>query len=109
MTAMNSRLIYLTDGKGRSLLPEDDMEQPLPGSILMTNGRWGTAWQRRFSDGRWMSISGQTLDWDVLITKTDVVLVYDADERPVPEHTRNRGNRPNRKASANVGGGRLFP
>lgn len=100
MTTMNSRLIYLTDGKGKCLLPEDDMIEPLPGSILMTNGIWGTAWQRQFSDGRWKSTSGQALDWDVLITKTDVVLVYDADERPTPEYTRNRGSRPNRKVVA---------
>lgn len=83
-TTANSRLVNITDHRGTLLLPSDDLIEPLPGSILLTEGRWGTAWQRFFSDGRWHPVrGGGSATWETLITRRNVVLVYDADERAV--------------------------
>lgn len=75
--------VPLTDSKGATLLHPEDMSEPLPGSILMTEGSHGTAWQRHFMDGQWHSTrGGASKSWDDLISKRNVVLVYDADHRP---------------------------
>lgn len=81
---MKTGLIPLTDHKGTLLVPSEHLIEPLPGSILLTDGYWGTAWQRWFSDGRWHPTrGGGSRDWDDLIARRNVVLVYDAERRPV--------------------------
>ena len=48
----------------------------------MTEGYFGTAWQRFFSDGLWHSCrGGHPMTWEDIISKRNVVLIYDADER----------------------------
>jgi len=81
-TSTNSRVIPLTDDRGRPLLPESDQYEPLPGSIVLLDGRHGTAWQRHFSDGLW-HCAGRAAPktWEQIITKRNVVLVYDAEPR----------------------------
>ncbi len=75
-------LLKITDDQGTFLLDEDSGYEPLPGSIIMTEGAHGTAWQRWFGDGLWHRCgSSQKKDWAYLLTKRNVVLVYDADER----------------------------
>lgn len=82
--AMNYRMIPVTDDRGRLLLVEDDAAEPLSGSIVLTEGSHGTAWQRHFADGLWHSSrGGAPKGWPDLLQKRNVVLVYDADERPV--------------------------
>ena len=82
--SINGRMVPVTDHRGNFLLIGDDMEEPFPGSILMTEGQYGTAWQRHFVDGLWHSTrGGSPKRWDDIISKRNVVLVYDADEREV--------------------------
>jgi hypothetical protein len=44
-------------------------QQPEPprGSVVLTEGPTGTAWQRFNSDGRWHSTTGKSTPWDRLI------------------------------------------
>lgn len=37
--------------------------QPPKGSIVLTDGPRGTAWQRHYSDGLWHSSTGRTKTW----------------------------------------------
>lgn len=83
MTTPLNRLIPVTDPQGRVLLQGEDTAEPLPGSIVMTDGYHGTAWQRLFSDGLWHSTlpGRQTVSWAQLCKRRNVVLVYDAEAR----------------------------
>lgn len=82
MPTPTKRLIRVTDDQGMLMLDIEDSSEPLPGSIIMTEGIHGTAWQRWFGDGLWHRTgSSQKKDWAYLLTKRNVVLVYDADER----------------------------
>lgn len=82
---MNTNLIPLTDTRGEPLLPESLMAEPLPGSVVLTDGAYGTAWQRFFSDGRWHPTrGGGSKSWEELVQRRNLVLVYEADERPEP-------------------------
>jgi hypothetical protein len=50
---------------------------------VLTDGEWGTAWQRHFSTGRWHPTrGGGSVDWDTLCTRRNLVLVYNAPPRP---------------------------
>lgn len=84
MTTPTHRLIQITDDQG-DLLNVLDAYEPLPGSVIMTDGEHGTAWQRHFHDGLWHRCgSTQKKNWEYLLTeKRNVVLVYDAAERRV--------------------------
>lgn len=45
-------------------------EQPPKGSVVMAQGRTGTAWQRFMSDGKWHSTSnGRIATWDELVAE----------------------------------------
>lgn len=75
-------MMKLTNSWGKTLLGEDEYFEPEPGSILLTEGMYGTAWQRMFSDGKWHATRGGTpRSWKQLIKKRNVVLVYDAPKR----------------------------
>lgn len=39
------------------------VEEPVEGSVVMTESTSGTAWQRFFSDGLWHSTTGKTKPW----------------------------------------------
>lgn len=79
---MTTRLIPVTDTGGRMLLDDDETDEPLPGSIILTSGHHGTAWQRQFSDGLWHRVGGgRAIDWPEMCSRRNVVLVYDAPER----------------------------
>jgi hypothetical protein len=78
---MNTRTIQLTDAQGRLVVPEEDAYQPLPGSVVLTEGLHGTCWQRYFSDDLWHSTTGRTGSWAWLLSQRNVVLVHDASER----------------------------
>lgn len=41
-------------------------DEPVEGSVVMTQGATGTAWQRHFSDGLWHSTTGRTATWQDL-------------------------------------------
>lgn len=82
---MNTNLIPLTDNRGEPLLPKSLMNEPLPGSVVLTDGAYGTAWQRFFSDDRWHPTrGGGSKAWEELVQRRNLVLVYEADERPEP-------------------------
>lgn len=82
MTTITGRLIPITDEKGEILLDEESLGEPLPGSVVMTQGRWGTAWQLFFSDDRWHPTrGGGSKTWDDLLKQRNLVLVYDAEVR----------------------------
>lgn len=81
-TVSNSRLIHITDNKGKRLLPEADLAEPEGASILLTEGIHGTAWQKWYSDGLWHSVrGGGGKTWEWLLRRPRVVLVYDAEPR----------------------------
>lgn len=80
---MTDRYTTMTDHRGTVLVPEDQRFEPEPGSIVLTEGLHGTAWQRHFSDGLWHSTrGGRPQTWAFLMSKRNLVLVYDADVRP---------------------------
>lgn len=75
-----SRSIPITDSRGHVLCPSDP--EPEPSSVVLTEGEFGTAWQRFFSDGKWHPvIGGRGRDWRFLLSRRNVVLVYDAPVR----------------------------
>lgn len=78
---MNERLIPMTDHRGTVLVVPDDLVEPEPGSIVLTNGVHGTAWQRHFTTGKWHSTTGRASTWSELLAQRNVVLVYDAPVR----------------------------
>lgn len=74
--------IKLTDHRGERRLFEDEYYEPEPGSILLTEGIYGTAWQRMFKDGKWYATRGGTpRSWNQLLRKRNVLLVHDAPKR----------------------------
>lgn len=79
---MTTQPIPLTDSRGALLLAGRAYDEPLPGSVVLSDGEYGTAWQRYFSDDLWHRVGGgRTKDWAELLTKRNLVLVYDAPER----------------------------
>lgn len=75
------RAIPMTDARGAVLMRVDE-DEPLPGSVVLTEGQHGSAWQRFFSDGLWHPVrGGGPRTWEHLLTKRNLVLVYDAPER----------------------------
>lgn len=76
-----SRPVQITDDRGR--FPNHAYDrQPLPGSVILTDGEHGTAWQRFFSDGLWHRVDSKAVrTWESLLRKRNVVLIYDAPER----------------------------
>lgn len=87
---MNNRIIPITDARGQHLLPTDEQHEPLPGSVALTQGLHGTAWQRFFSDGKWHSVGEvePPQDWESLLSRRNLVLIYDAERRQVPSAAR---------------------
>jgi hypothetical protein len=72
-------LTPITDTHGNLLVPST---QPHPGSIVMTDGEWGTAWQRHFSTGDWHPTrGGGSKPWAYLLQRRNLVLVYAAPPR----------------------------
>lgn len=72
--------LILTDDAGNG--DETLTIQPEPGSIVLTEGDFGTAWQRQFDSGLWKRIGGgQARDWKWLTTQRRLRLVYDAPPR----------------------------
>lgn len=83
---MNNRLIPLTDGRGKKMLPDDELFEPNVDSIILTRGVHGQAWQRWATDGRWHTAGSRVpCDWATLLEDRDVLLVYEADHRPEPK------------------------
>ncbi len=79
---MNDRIIPITDDRGKCLLPTDDCFEPEPSSIVLTNGQYGTAWQRHFADGLWHRVGGnRAFTWERMLQERNLVLVYDAEPR----------------------------
>lgn len=75
-------IIPITDDRGRPLIREADSIEPEPGSVVLVNGEFGCAWQRQFDDGLWRSVrGGRPRDWANMLTRRNLVLVYDAEER----------------------------
>lgn len=73
--------IQMTDTHGAPLGDEIHHE-PNPGSVVLSNGEFGTAWQRHFDDLLWhRSGGGRPITWMELMTKRNIVLVYDASLR----------------------------
>lgn len=85
MPTANSRVIPVTDDRGRLLLIGEEAVQPEPGSVVLTEGFFGSAWQRHFADGLWYStIHGKHrrgYTWEQIVMRRNVVLIYDAEER----------------------------
>lgn len=76
------KIIQLTDDHGRVVCSE--IAEPNPGSVVLTSGEFGTAWQRLFSNGRWSSTTpggALSVTWQDLLTRRNLVLIYDAPVR----------------------------
>lgn len=79
---INDRLVPITDDRGRLLLAGRALPEPMPGSVVLSDGEYGTAWQRYFSDGLWYRVGGGApRDWKNLLRKRNLVLIYDAPVR----------------------------
>lgn len=75
---MQNRVVPLTDDRGRPLVPNEDLDEPHTGSVVLVNGLTGTAWQRH-SDGLWHTTgTGTPKRWSWFLTERGVVLIYDA-------------------------------
>lgn len=84
MTTMTSRPIQITDHRGKFPNHAYDHE-PNPGSVVLTNGEFGTAWQRMFSNGLWYPVAGPLgsgRTWEEMLAERNLVLVYDSPMRP---------------------------
>lgn len=89
---------YLTDDAGvptptlNALREFDPDWEPRRGSVLLSSGQFGTAWQRHFSDGLWHSTRGwagdQPKTWTQLSRFRNLVLVYDAPDRDALDRQR---------------------
>lgn len=72
-------MIQLTNTHGRLLI---ETEEPEPGSVVLVNGRHGTAWQRYFDDGLWHSVrGGRPRTWGEVSQMRNMLLAYDAPTR----------------------------
>lgn len=59
-----------------------DETEPLHGSVALSGGPHGTAWQRHFSTGKWHRTGGgRGRDWSEMLTHRNLVVVYDAAPR----------------------------
>lgn len=61
------------------------MKEPAHGSVVMTDGPTGTAWQRHHHDGEWHSTAGITQPWEY-VEKRDPELLFEAPARPHDGH-----------------------
>lgn len=78
---MTDTLVPITDSVGKPVLHNAEVE-PNPGSVVLTEGEFGTMWQRFFSDGLWHRVGhGRPKTWADIIAKRNVVLVYEAEVR----------------------------
>jgi hypothetical protein len=78
----NISMIRLTDTRGALLLAGKAYAEPFPGSVVLSSGEYGTAWQRYFSDGLWHRVGGgRAKTWEDMLRKRNLVLVYDAPYR----------------------------
>lgn len=78
---MSTYLVPITDTYGNPVHSRTDIE-PAHGSVVLTDGEFGTAWQRHFADGRWHPTrGGGSKTWGQLCARRNLVLVYDARER----------------------------
>lgn len=79
---MTDTLIPITDSIGKPVLHNAE-DEPNPGSVVLTEGEFGTAWQRFFSDNQWHRVGGtQRKTWAALCNHRNLVLVYEAEVRP---------------------------
>lgn len=80
-TIPSKSILPITDDRGRIVYQTNAIE-PEPGSVVLINGQFGCAWQRQFDDGQWRSVrGGKPRDWDWMLTRRNLVLVYDAVDR----------------------------
>lgn len=70
--------IHITNAYGDRVGPT---EEPTCGSVVLTDGATGTAWQRRFDTGEWHDSNGRRRAWRWLLTRGNLVLVYEAPAR----------------------------
>lgn len=77
----NTLVTVITNDRGEFPNHAYDRE-PEPGSVVLTEGEHGTAWQRLFTDGKWHRVlGGPPRTWEFMLTRRNVVLVYDAAPR----------------------------
>lgn len=78
-------VLPITDDRSRLLIP--GLSEPETGSVVVTHGLHGTAWQL-YRDGRWRPTRGRgSKIWDQILGTDRVYLVFEpSDERvPAPE------------------------
>lgn len=76
--------VWITDHLGRLVWADEDQSEPEPGSVVLINGDWGTAFQRNFTDGLWHTTRrrGGPKTWEWLLARRNLRLAYDAEPRP---------------------------
>lgn len=75
-----STFIQMTNYYGKVVA--DDISEPPPGSVALSGGPHGTAWQRHFKDGRWHRTGGgRGRTWREVMAHRNLVLVYVASVR----------------------------
>lgn len=90
MVTLAKNLIHITNTEGGFILPEDQRQEPEPGSVVLVAGVYGLAWQLHFTDGMWHSASPSRFrkTWEELLTERNLVLIYDAAPRDTPSTPR---------------------
>ncbi len=75
-------LTPITDTHGNVITIPGRGKEPEPGSIVLTQGQFGTAWQRSFDDGMWHRVGGgRPRDWAWMLQQNRVFLSYNAPKR----------------------------
>lgn len=74
---------HITDNVGKFVMHPDEGE-PQPGSVVLTDGEHGNAWQRYASDGLWHR-GKRAIEWWQLTRYRNVLLVHDAPFRDYGE------------------------
>lgn len=60
-------------------------EEPPCASVVLVGGPTGAAWQRQHSTGKWHSTDGRVRPWRSMLTRRNLVLVYEAPAREEEE------------------------
>ncbi len=76
-------MLQLTTDRGTPILPNSDMPEPEPSSVVLSSGEFGSAWQLYFHDHLWHLVgsNGRGKTWEELLRLRNLVLVYSARER----------------------------
>ena len=79
---MNTEVVQITNTFGEVTLEDDELYEPPAGSVLLTKGLSGTAWQRHASDGLWHATTHDNpRAWAYFLRQRNVYLIHETGSR----------------------------